>query len=57
MSLSKRKKVNMIIVICFLITTGCFIADGNIMGGAVTFVTGGIFLGLYKVFEKFIGKE
>lgn len=57
MSLSKRKKVNLIIVICFLVTTACFVADGNAAAGAVTFITGGVFLGLYKIFEKFSRKK
>ncbi|WP_297522447.1 hypothetical protein [uncultured Clostridium sp.] len=50
---SKKKKItNIIIILCFLITAGCFVVDGNITGGLVTGAVGIIFLGLYKFFEK-----
>lgn len=50
---SKKKKIaNIIIIICFLITTGCFVADGSIIGGLVTGAVGIVYLGLYKFFEK-----
>ncbi|MGL5068588.1 MAG: hypothetical protein ACRC6T_12350 [Sarcina sp.] len=50
---SKKKKItNIIIILCFLATAGCFIADSNVTGGLVTGVVGVVYLGLYKFFEK-----
>ncbi|MGL4452152.1 MAG: hypothetical protein ACRCTZ_13290 [Sarcina sp.] len=48
----KKKIANIIIIICFLLTAGCFVADGSIIGGLVTGVVGIGYLGLYKFFEK-----
>ena len=50
---SKKKKIsNVIIILCFLATAGCFIAEGSLTGGLVTGVVGAVYLGLYKFFEK-----
>ncbi|MGL4656073.1 MAG: hypothetical protein ACRCWM_09355 [Sarcina sp.] len=48
----KKKIVNIIIIICFLLTAGCFVAQGSITGGLVTGAVGIVYLGLYKFFEK-----
>lgn len=50
---SKKKKIaNIIIIICFLLTAGCFVVNGSITGGLVTGAVGFAYLGLYKFFEK-----
>ncbi|MGL4991956.1 MAG: hypothetical protein ACRC57_12475 [Sarcina sp.] len=57
MSLNKRKTVNIIIIICFIVVGIGFIVDTNFIGAGITLATGGAFLGGYKLFEKFIVKK
>ena len=50
---SKKKKiVNLIIIICFLLVSGCFLVEKNYIGGLVTRVIGIGYLGAYRVLEK-----
>ena len=50
---SKKKKiVNLIIIICFLLVAGCFFVEKNITGGLITSVVGIGYLGAYRLLEK-----
>ncbi|WP_297436258.1 hypothetical protein [uncultured Clostridium sp.] len=52
MLINKRRKVNIIIVGCFLITAGVFALDGNMIASMGTILTGAVFLFAYRLFEK-----
>ncbi|MGL4739775.1 MAG: hypothetical protein ACRC41_03105 [Sarcina sp.] len=52
MSLTKKKKVNMIIFLCFIVTSTVFFWENNIFAGLATLGVGALFAAVYEYFDN-----
>ncbi|MGL5767153.1 MAG: hypothetical protein ACRCX8_16080 [Sarcina sp.] len=52
MSLTKKSRVNIIIFLCFIITSSVFFWEKNIFAGIATLGIGALFATIYEYFDN-----